>query len=32
MPAFGQIGISMVIIGIQLQTWMWVIVDVEVSR
>jgi hypothetical protein len=32
MPAFGLIGIRMVIIGIQLQTWMRVIVDVDVSR
>jgi len=32
MPVFGLIVIRMVIIGIQLQTWMRVIVDVEVSR
>jgi len=31
-PAFGLIGIRMVIIGIRLQTWMRVIVDVDVSR
>ena len=30
MPAFGLIGIRMVIIGIRLQTWMQVIVDVDV--
>jgi len=30
MPAFGLIGIRMVIIGIRLQTWMRVIVDVDV--
>jgi hypothetical protein len=32
MPACGLIGIHMVIIGILLQTWMRVIVDVDVSR
>jgi hypothetical protein len=32
MPVFGLIGIRMVIIGIRLQTWMRVIVDVDVSR
>jgi len=30
MPAFGLIGIRMVIIAIRLQTWMRVIVDVDV--
>jgi len=30
MPASGLIGIGMVIIGIWLQTWMRVIVDVDV--
>ena len=30
MPAFDLKGISMVIIGIRLQTWMRVIVDVDV--
>jgi hypothetical protein len=30
MPAFGLIGISMVFIGIRLQRWMRVIVDVDV--
>jgi len=30
MPASGLIGIRMVIIGIRLQTWMQVIVDVDV--
>jgi len=30
MPAFGLIGIRMMIIGIPLQTWMGVIVDVDV--
>ena len=30
MPAFGLIGICMVIIGIRLQTWMRVIVDEDV--
>ena len=29
MPAFGLVGIRMVIIGIRLQTWMRVIVDVD---
>jgi len=29
MPAFGLIGIRMVIIGIRLQTWMRVILDVD---
>jgi len=32
MPAFGLIGIRMVIIEIGLQTWMRVILDVDVSR
>jgi len=32
MPAFGLIGIRMVIIGIRLQTWMRVIVDVDVGK
>jgi hypothetical protein len=32
MPAFGLIGIRMVIIRIWLQTWMQVIIDVDVSR
>jgi hypothetical protein len=32
MPAFGLVGIRMVFIGIRLQTWMRVIVDVDVSR
>jgi len=31
MPAFGLIGIRMVIIGIRLQTWMRVILDVDVE-
>jgi len=30
MPASGLIGIHMVVIGIRLQTWMRVILDVEV--
>jgi len=30
MPAFGLIGIRMIIIGLRLQTWMRVIVDVDV--
>jgi hypothetical protein len=30
MPAFGLIGIRMVMIGVRLQTWMRVIVDVDV--
>jgi len=30
MPSFGLIGIRLVIIGIQLQTWMRVIVGVDV--
>jgi len=30
MPAFGLIGIRMVIIGIRLPTWMQVILDVDV--
>ena len=29
-PAFGMIGIRIVMIGIRLQTWMRVIVDVDV--
>ena len=30
MPTYGLIGICMVIIGIRLQTWMRVILDVDV--
>jgi len=32
MPAFGLIVIRMVIIGIRLQTWIQVILDVDASR
>jgi len=32
MPVFGLIGTHMVIIGTRLQTWMQVIVDVDVYR